>query len=146
MHDRTNSKQPKTSVLVHEQEQESFMERDEAHVAAVTHHIVNNMTDPFCVSSHPDGVLINISTGMHATKEVQQSLIATVDMGKLNSLKFLKERLALESTNSLYDAIPKSGLKTFDDMSKKTVIRVGQKTRYVTVTPELVFSASLGSL
>ena len=28
-------------------------------------------------------------------------------------------------------------------MSKKTVIRVGQKTRYVTVTPELVFRRAL---
>jgi hypothetical protein len=38
------------------------------------------MTNPFDASSHPKA-LINISTGMHATREIQESLTGAVDEG-----------------------------------------------------------------
>ena len=37
-------------------------------------HVLQNMTDPFDTEAHPE-VLINISSGIHASPEVQESLL-----------------------------------------------------------------------
>jgi hypothetical protein len=50
------------------------MKRDEQQVNDLIDHIRNKMTDPFDVALHP-ALLINISTGMHASKDVQDSLL-----------------------------------------------------------------------
>ena len=39
------------------------------------------MTDPFDIEDHPP-CLMNISTGMHATREVQDSLLSAVNEGE----------------------------------------------------------------
>jgi hypothetical protein len=52
----------------------------EAHVQLIINHVNDRMANPFDASSHPKA-LINISTGMHATREIQESLTGTVDEG-----------------------------------------------------------------
>jgi hypothetical protein len=39
------------------------------------------MIDPFDIEAHPP-CLMNISTGMHATREVQDSLLSAVNEGE----------------------------------------------------------------
>jgi hypothetical protein len=39
------------------------------------------MTDPFDIEAHPP-CLMNISTGMHATREVQDYLLSAVNKGE----------------------------------------------------------------
>jgi hypothetical protein len=43
---------------------------DEEQVQAIVNHLNETMTDPFDIEDHPP-CLMNISTGMHATREVQ---------------------------------------------------------------------------
>ena len=54
------------------------------------------MTDPFDIEDHPP-CLMNISTGMHATREVQDSLLSAVNEGE----KFL----ALDQLSSYVNGI-----------------------------------------
>ncbi len=73
MRDRSGQNATKSSS--HEQTLPAAMTRDEKHVQAIVEEITTNMTDPFDTSSHPPGVLINISTGLHASDAVQASLL-----------------------------------------------------------------------
>jgi hypothetical protein len=44
-------------------------------------HLNETMTDPFDIEVHPP-CLMNISTGMHATREVQDFLLSAVNEGE----------------------------------------------------------------
>jgi hypothetical protein len=46
------------------------------------------MTDSFDIEAHPP-CLMNISTGMHATREVQDSLLSAVNEGEKNAESLL---------------------------------------------------------
>ena len=59
------------------------MKQDEDHARALISHLKNNMTNPFDCSFLDHNVLINISTGMHATEEVQSSLMNAVKTAKI---------------------------------------------------------------
>jgi hypothetical protein len=45
------------------------VDRCKEHVKAIVYHLNETMTDPFDIEAHPPS-LMNISTGMHATREV----------------------------------------------------------------------------
>ena len=119
------------------------MARDEKHQQAMLHHIENNMTDPFCVGSHPPEELINISTGMIASYVVRESLLSAVELGRTKAQDFLSTRLASDGQKSFYDPIKKSGIQTFHDMQKKTKVRVSGGLNNLRVSPELVFRRAL---
>jgi hypothetical protein len=51
---------------------------DEEQVQAIVNHLSETMTDPFDIEAHPP-CLMNISTDMHATREVQDSLLSAVN-------------------------------------------------------------------
>ena len=76
----TKSGLTSTEETVHEETKPTALRRDEAHVQLIINHVNDRMTNPFDASSHPKA-LINISTGMHATREIQESLTGTVDEG-----------------------------------------------------------------
>ena len=67
---------------VHQHEKAASRKQDGDHVRALISHLKNNMTNPFDFSFLDHNVLINISTGMHATDEVQPSLLKAVKNGK----------------------------------------------------------------
>jgi hypothetical protein len=54
---------------------QTALKRDEEQVQAIVNHFNETMTDPFDIEAHPP-CLINISTGMHATREVQDCLLS----------------------------------------------------------------------
>ena len=60
---------------VHQQEKTASMKQDEDLVRALISHLKNNMTNPSDCSFLDHNVLINISTSMNATEEVQSSLL-----------------------------------------------------------------------
>lgn len=127
---------------VHEESQPTSLKRDEDQVNSLSKHLKENMTDPFNTDAHPD-VLCNISTGLHATAEVQASLLSVVQTGQALSENFIEKTLDENHTKSLYEPIKKSGLKTFTSMTKKTKLKSGGLTINVNLNPELVFRRAL---
>jgi hypothetical protein len=68
------------------------MKRDEEHVKLLIDHLRERMTDPFEVEEHPEA-LINISTRMHASLEIEISLLDAVEDGKQMANSFIKKTL-----------------------------------------------------
>ena len=60
------------------------------------------MTNLFDASSHPKA-LINISTGTHATREIQESLTGVVDEGMKMLQSFVNGTLTVIFTVQLHD-------------------------------------------
>ena len=58
------------------------MNRNEEHVKLLIDHLNERMADPFEVEDHPQA-LINIFTGMHASREIEISLLDVVEPYKL---------------------------------------------------------------
>ena len=63
-----------TSNTSHEERKQTALKRDEEQVQAIVNHLNETMTDPPC--------LMNISTCMHATREVQDSLLSAANEGE----------------------------------------------------------------
>jgi hypothetical protein len=127
----------------HAQSQPAAMKRDEQHTLDIISHIQTNMTNPFDVSSHPETTLVNISSGLHASKEVQDSLLGTLGTGQKQLETFVQDCLSTGSNKSFYSPIHKSGVKTFTDMAKKTKLLHNGKTVKVSIGTELVFRRAL---
>lgn len=63
------------------------------------------MTDTFDVEAHSNCLtFMNSLTGMHATKEVQESLLTAVHEGKTMCKKFVA--LSIDISGSVYSPIP----------------------------------------
>ena len=56
-----------TSNTSHEEMKQTALKRDEEQVQTIVNHLNETMTDPFDIEAHPP-CLMNISTGMHATR------------------------------------------------------------------------------
>jgi hypothetical protein len=67
-----------TSNTSHEEMKQTALKRDEEQVQAIVNHLNETTTDPFDIEVHPP-YLMNISTGMYATREVQDSLMSAVN-------------------------------------------------------------------
>jgi hypothetical protein len=70
-----------TSNTSHEEMKQTALKRYEEQVHAIVNHLNDTMTDPFDIEAHTP-CLMNISTGMHATREVQDSLLSAVNEGE----------------------------------------------------------------
>jgi hypothetical protein len=70
-----------TSNTSNEEIKQTALKRDEEQVQAIVSHLNEPMIDPFDIEAHPP-CLMNISTGMHATREVQDSLLSAVNEGE----------------------------------------------------------------
>ena len=91
-------------------------------------HVEDNMTHPFRTTDHPDEHLVNISSGVIASKDIQKSLLSVHDLGKRQMEEYITESLCTGGQRSMYQPIPKSKLKTFSISKKKTKILIlGQK-------------------
>lgn len=75
------------------------------------------MTDPIDVKYHPP-CRITISTGMHDEKEIQESIITTVEQGDKMCNNFFKSALSIGETRSFYNPLSILKLKTFDIMTR----------------------------
>ena len=90
---------------VHQQEKATSMKQDEDHVMALISHLKNNMTDPFDCSFLDHNVLLNISTCMHATEEVQSSILNVVKNGKDQMEASVTRTFSKSKRESLYSPI-----------------------------------------
>ena len=70
-----------TSNTSHEEMKQTALKRDQEQVQAIVNHLNETMTDSFDIEAHPP-CLMNISTGMHATREVQNYLLSAVNEGE----------------------------------------------------------------
>ena len=70
-----------TSNTSQEEMKQTDLKRDEEQVQAIVSHLNETMTDPFDIEAHP-ACLMNISTGIHAIREVQDYLLSAVNEGE----------------------------------------------------------------
>jgi hypothetical protein len=80
------------------------------------------MINRFDIQQHPPE-LINVSTGLIASKEVQESLLKSVDTGNSMVKTFLGSAFSVGKSGSLYGPFKRSDIKTFSDMNKKTKLK-----------------------
>ena len=127
----------------HEETKPAAMKRDKQQVNDLIDHIRNKMTDPFDVALHP-APLINISTGMHASKDAQDSLLNSIDEGTKMAKSFVEGSLSNGQFRSFYNPIRRSKLKSFEDMTRKTKLKCHSGDIVnVHINPELVFRRAL---
>ncbi len=119
------------------------MKRDETHLTAIINHINTSMTDPFDIEKHPS-CLIKISNGLHASPEVQKSLLGAVYSGNTSMEKFVDATLSTGKEKSLNSAIPRSGVIGFQDMNKKAISKNNKGiTIHLNISPEMVFRRAM---
>ena len=111
-----------TSNTSHEEMKQTALKRVEEQVQTIVNHLNETMTDPFDIEAHPP-CLMHISTGMHATREVQDSLLSAVNEGEKKGRNFVNSALSVGQSVSFYSAISKSKLKTFEHMNAKTYLK-----------------------
>jgi hypothetical protein len=125
----------------HAERKPAALKRDESHVNLMREHVIQRMTNPFDVASHPKS-LVNISTGLHAPTEIEVALTNAFD----NGIKMVKAFVngALTEGNNADFYSPRSKLKTFTDLIKtsKLKCRSGEILN-VHISPELVFRRAL---
>ena len=126
---------------VHDGCHDAAMRRDEEHVTALVAHSKTCMTNPFDVHTYPDN-LINISTGLHGSFEVQ-SLPKLLDKGQHMLEQFLENCLSEGSSRSFYAPLSKFGIKTFADMHGKSKMLSKGISQKSIISPEMVFQRAL---
>jgi hypothetical protein len=101
------------------------------------------MTDPFDIEAHTP-CLMNISTGTHATREVQDYLLFAVNEGEQMCRNFVNSALSVGQSVNFYSPISKSKLKTFEHMNAKTSMKC-KSGEIITghINPEIVFRRAL---
>ncbi|CAC5356814.1 unnamed protein product [Mytilus coruscus] len=127
----------------HDEAKPAAMKRDEKHVQDLIVYITENMTNPFDVDNHPRQ-LINISTGFHASHDIEDSLLKSVKTGRTKMKIFVESSVSTDKAGSFYHPIQISGLKTFEDMNPKVQLKCksGQVEKGH-LNPELVFRRAL---
>jgi len=101
------------------------------------------MTDPFDISQHPQS-LINISTGMQASKDVQDSLLKSIERGNNMAKSFVEGCFNEGESRVFYSPISRAPLKTFEDMNKTSNLkcRTGYSVK-AHINPEMIFRRAL---
>ena len=95
---------------VHDKTKPACLKRDEEHVQLLLQHLQQSMTDPFNVTVHPNP-LINISTGMHAPKDIEASLTKAFDNGASLAKSFVSDTLSEGQNGNFFGSISCSKLK-----------------------------------
>ncbi len=103
---------------IHEGCHTAAMKRDEDHVQTLRSHIKNSMTNTFDITSHPE-VLINISTGLHASSQLQAMLPGISEKGQHMMKQFLEQCLSEVGEKSFHSTKTKSGIITVGDIQGK---------------------------
>ena len=93
-----NTMTEKVTNKLHKQFKASEMKQDEEHFVLIEEDIINNATDTFDIATHP-------ATLLHATAEVQCSLLESVTSGKKQVKLFVSASPKVGGTNSVYSRI-----------------------------------------
>lgn len=144
---------------VHEGEKKSMLKRSDDDVKKILNFVKSHMSDPF--SDTLSEKLINISNGVIAPNDVQDSLLKVVDIGKARLFDFVSSRLDDESpgnskepntqncknggikNHDFHDPITQVKLKTFSDLLKPTTVNYKNKSVKKVISPDLVFQRAL---
>ena len=95
------------------------IKQDEEHARINEEHIVNNAANQFETDNSIE-VLVNITTVMHVSIEIQNYLLNSVDFGQGKLEIFVKSTLSLDKSNySFYSPIKRT---PFANMKKKTTL------------------------
>jgi hypothetical protein len=94
---------------VHDEAKPACLKTDEEHVQLL---LQQSMTDPLNVTVYPNP-LINISTGMHAPKDIEASLTKAFDNGASLAKSFVSDTLSEGQNGNFFGSISCSKLKTF---------------------------------
>ena len=78
------------------------------------------------INPFSDSPMMSISTGIQIAENVTKDLLSAQQLGKTDMVQFIMERLAVGSSNSIFDSTKKSKLGTFKSIKK---IKIKQKTR-----------------
>ena len=80
---------------------------------------------------------MSISTGIQTAENVTKDLLSAQQLGKTAMVQFIKERLAVGSSKSIFDQIKKSKLGTFKSINKIKVCKTKNKIMSLTSTRDL---------
>ena len=81
--------------------------------------------------------MMSISTGIQTAENVTKDLLSAQELGKTVMVQFIKERLAVGSSKSIFDPIKKSKLGTFKSINKIKVCKTKNKILSLTSTRDL---------
>ncbi|VDH92485.1 Hypothetical predicted protein [Mytilus galloprovincialis] len=79
----------------HDEAKPAAMKRDEKNVQDLIVYITENMTNPFHVDNHLRQ-LINISTGLHASHDIEDLLLKSVETGRTKMKIFVESSLSTD--------------------------------------------------
>jgi hypothetical protein len=132
-----------TSNSSHKEMKQTALKRDEEQAQAIVNHLNETMTDSVDIEAHPPCPM-NISTGMNATREVEDSLLSALDEGEKMCRNFVNSALSVGQSVSFYSPISKSKLKTFEHMNAKTSLKC-KSGEVITghINPEIVYRRAL---
>ena len=122
---------------------QSSNQRDDDHANVLIEHVLTKMANPFDLSEANSNILLNISTGLHASDEVKESLLTAVTKGKQKMENFVESCLEIGGQGNFYAPISKTDLKTFDTMSTKVNPMSQNKNKKLKMDPELIFRRAL---
>ena len=142
MLDRSGCSGLASEMESHEQQKPAMLIQNEKHAQQMLDHMNDNFIHPFEVDGHPSD-LVNISTGLHASEKVQQSLLTAKEKGTKAFHSFVHDRLSTDGTKSIWDPISRSGLTTFTDLNKPTKLSSASRKIKAAVSAEVIFRRSL---
>ena len=67
--------------------------------------------------------LINISTGLLASHDIEDLLLKSVETGRTKMKIFVESSLSTDNAGSFYHPIQRSELKTYEDMNPKEQLK-----------------------
>ncbi|CAG2192261.1 unnamed protein product [Mytilus edulis] len=115
----------------HDEAKPAAMKRDGKHVQDLIVYITENMTNPFDVDNHPRQ-LINISTGLHASHDIEESLLKSVETGRTRMKIFVESSLSTDKAANILPAVHAlTGCDTTSAIfgfGKKTVFKLIRKS------------------
>ncbi|KAL7286707.1 hypothetical protein TKK_0019089 [Trichogramma kaykai] len=129
---------------IHEGSKKSKMSRDEQHFILIYDYVKNTMSDPFSYDIRQD-ILINMSTGLVATSEINNSLLNAKANGQVKLNDFISKRLDMNNNEpqSFLSAFHQNNLKRFTEKSNKTLLKINGKVVNKVISAEIVFQRAL---
>lgn len=134
-----------TEVQNHKEQGKTAMARDEENVRKIAQQLTCHMHNPFEIGPHTPEVLINISTGMHATSAIEHSLLSCVEKGKAKVETFIGRSLSVGGKGKFHDAIKQTKLKTFKDLKKTVKVKTKHGIKETKMNPELIFRRAIAT-
>ena len=92
----------KSSKYQHKDLAPSSICKDENDVSGLTNVFLETFINPFS-----DSPIMSISTGIQTAENVTKDLLSAQQLGKTAMVQFIKERLAVGSSKSMFDPIKK---------------------------------------